>query len=432
MTEAQNSSTMSTSLHRLATLAQTYPERCFINLNQYLTHEILETAYRNTRKDGAVGVDKQTAQDYEKRLQANLKSLLSRAKTGRYQAPPVKRAYIPKGKGQRPIGIPTFEDKVLQRAVTLILEPLYEPLFHTHSYGYRRGRSAHQALHVLREQLSKQGGGHVIELDIQAFFDNLDKHHLRTFLKQRIGDGVILRLINKWLKAGVMEAGSLHYPDKGSPQGGVISPILANIYLHHVLDQWVEQDVKPRLLNDVTLIRFADDAVIVTRNAQDAKQIQSVLSKRFNRYGLQLHPEKTRLTVFKPGKKSSIDFLGLTHFWKCGRKGWGVSRKTMKSRYARAIKTIKEWCKRNRFQPIQEQYALLCQKVQGHYAYYGISGNIAALKRYRYSVEKIWIKWLRRRSQRHRLRRKSVQALLDRYCLPMPRIITNKPAKVMN
>jgi RNA-directed DNA polymerase len=269
-------------------------------------------------------------------------------------------------------------------------------------------------------------------LDIQAFFDNLEKPHLRTFLKQRIGDGVILRLIDKWLKAGVMEAGSVHYPEKGSPQGGVISPILANIYLHHVLDQWLEDVAKPRLLNDATLIRFADDAVIILRNEQDARKLLDVLGKRFNRYGLQLHPEKTRLTVFKPGIRSSIDFLRLTHFWKRGRKGWGISRKTMKSRFARAIKAIKEWCKCNRFRSIKEQYADLSRKVQGHYAYYGISGNIAALKRYRYAVEKVWIKWLRRRSQRHRLRRKSVQPFLDRYCLPMPSIITNKPAKVMN
>lgn len=220
MQETQSSDAMSTSLLRLAVLGRKHPQQCFTNLNQYLTKELLHTAYQQTRKDGAVGVDGQTATEYALDLEGNLESLLERAKSGCYVAPPVRRGYVPKGNDRRPIGIPTFEDKVLQRAIVQILERLYEPIFHPHSFGYRPARSAHQALALLRQQLGQGGGGHVVEMDIQAFFDNLDKSRLREFLQQRIGDGVILRLINKWLKAGVMEAGRVHYPETGSPQGG--------------------------------------------------------------------------------------------------------------------------------------------------------------------------------------------------------------------
>lgn len=404
MLEAQNSDTMSTSLLRLAVLGRKYPERCFINLNQYLTNELLYAAYHQTRKDGAAGVDGQTAAAYAEALEDNLESLLARAKSGRYTAPPVRRGYVPKGKSQRPIGIPTFEDKVLQRAIVLILERLYEPIFHPHSFGYRPGRSAHQALAVLRQQLGQGGGGHIVEMDIQGFFDHLDKRRLREFLQQRIGDGVILRLINKWLKAGVMEAGRVHYPEHGSPQGGVISPLLANVYLHHVLDQWFEQTVKPRLMGSACLIRFADDAVLLTSNARDAERVMEVLPKRFGRYNLTLHPDKSCVTMFKPKEKSSFDFLGFTHYWSKTRRGqWAVHRKTMKSRFARTAKAIGRWCQLNRHRPLPEQHATLSAKLRGHYAYFGLSGNLAALKRLRYVVERLWIKWLRRRSQRHRL-----------------------------
>jgi group II intron reverse transcriptase/maturase len=424
---------MSTSLLRLAALGRKHPERCFTNLNQYLTMELLHTAYHQTRKDGAVGVDGQTATEYALDLEDNLDSLLARAKSGCYVAPPVKRGYVPKGNSRRPIGMPTFEDKVLQRAIVLILEKLYEPIFHPHSFGYRPGRSTHQALALLHRQLGQGGGGHIVEMDIQGFFDHLDKRRLREFLQQRIGDGVILRLINKWLKAGVMEAGSVHYPEHGSPQGGVISPLLANVYLHYVLDQWFEQEVKPRLMGSACLIRFADDALLLTRNARDAERVMDVLPKRFGRYNLTLHPEKTCVTVFKPGEKRSIDFLGFTHYWSKNRRGgWVIQRKTMKSRFARGVKAINLWCRINRHNPIPEQYAVLCRKIRGHYAYFGISGNVAALKRFRYVVEYVWVKWLRRRSQRYRLDWEHADKLLKRYRLPAARLITTRPANVMS
>lgn len=432
MQETQSSDHMSTSLLRLAALGRAHPERCFTNINQYLTKDLLRAAFYQTRSDGAVGIDGQTAADYAEHLDDNLESLLSRAKSGRYVAPPVRRAYIPKGTGRRPIGIPTFEDKVLQRAVVMLLERLYEPIFHGHSFGYRPRRSAHQALELLRQELGQEGG-HIVELDIQAFFDHLDKRQLRGFLQQRIGDGVILRLINKWLKAGVMERGTVHYPEQGSPQGGVISPILANVYLHHVLDLWFEREVRPRLMGRSCLVRFADDAVIILRNAQDASRVRQVLPKRFTRYGLTLHPDKTCVKAFKPLEKSSFDFLGFTHYWKKTHKGyWRVFRKTMKARFARGVKAIADWCQTNRHKPLTEQLAKLSQKLRGHYAYFGISGNIASLRRYRYVVENVWVKWLKRRSQRHRLTNERIQTLLKRYALPTARILTSSSANVMS
>lgn len=432
MAQTQSSDCMSTSLLRLAKLGRDHPQRCFTNLNQYLTVELLRAAFHQTRKDGAVGVDGQTATEYARDLEGNLESLLIRAKSGCYVAPPVKRGYVPKGSGQRPIGIPTFEDKVLQRAVVMILERLYEPIFHPHSYGYRPNKSAHQALALLRRQLG-QGGGHVVEMDIQGFFDHLDKSRLREFLQQRIGDGALLRLINKWLKAGVMEAGRIHYPDTGSPQGGVISPILANVYLHYVLDQWFEEQVNPRLIGQSCLIRFADDAVLVMRNAGDVDRVMQVLPKRFSRFGLQLHPDKTCVTVFKPREKNRVDFLGFTHFWGKSRRGsWIVQRKTMKSRFARGVKAISQWCRSNRHQSLSEQYATLSRKLRGHYAYFGISGNFPAIKRFRFVVERVWVKWLRRRSQRHCLNWEQTDRLLTRYALPAAKLMTTSPAKVMN
>lgn len=270
-------------------------------------------------------------------------------------------------------------------------------------------------------------------MDIQGFFDHLDKRRLREFLQQRIGDGVILRLISKWLKAGVMEAGGVHYPEHGSPQGGVVSPLLANVYLHHVLDQWFEQVVKPRLMGSACLIRFADDAVLLTRNARDAERVMGVLPKRFGRYNLQLHPDKTCVTLFKPEEKSSIDFLGFTHHWRKSRRGrWSIQRKTMKSRFARSVKAIQQWCRFNRHKPLPEQLTALSRKVRGHYAYFGIRGNSAAISRFRYVVEYVWIKWLRRRSHRHRLDEERAVSLLRRYSLPPARLVTMNPANVMS
>lgn len=423
MTRTQHLEHMSTQCHKLARLAKRYPERRFVALNHYLTLDLLYEAYRRTRKSAAPGIDGQTAVDYEQALEANLRKLLQRAHEGCYQAPAVRRVYIPKGQGQhRPIGIPTFEDKVLQRAVVMILESIYEQDFCDSSYGFRPARSAHQALAALYPQLYRHA--HIIELDIQSFFNELDKARLRAIVRRRIGDGVICRLIDKWLKAGVMEEGRLHYPDKGTPQGGVISPILANIYLHEVLDEWFERQVKPRLRGKGFLIRYADDALLGFSNERDGVRVMDALPKRFQRYGLKLHPQKTQQLTFTPGTGDTFDFLGFTHYWGKSRKGrWCIKRKTAKARFRRALSAVKQWCQRNRHQPVEVQYPMLCRKLNGHYAYYGISGNLKALSGFRFRVERLWMKWLGRRSQRARITWSVGDKLLSHYVLPKAHIV---------
>ncbi|WP_394827946.1 reverse transcriptase domain-containing protein [Pendulispora albinea] len=254
-----------------------------------------------------------TAGEYEANLEENLRALLERAKSGTYRAPPVRRVHIPKGSGSetRPIGIPSFEDKVLQRAVAMVLEAVYEQDFLGCSYGFRPGRSAHQALEATWRQAMKMGSTWVLEIDVCKFFDNLDHEHLRAILRQRVLDGVLLRLIGKWLNAGVLEDGSIMYPESGSPQGGVVSPILANIYLHEALDVWFEKIVKPRLSGEAHLVRYADDAVLLFANEMDARKVMDALPKRFGKYALTLHPEKTRLIEFRRPPKSPRSGLGI-------------------------------------------------------------------------------------------------------------------------
>ena len=262
----------------------------------------LHEAYNRTRKDGAVGVDGQTGKDYEANWEGNLQSLLDRAKSGTYVAPPVRRVHIPKAGSvteTRALGIPTFEDKVLQRAVAMVLETIYEQDFLDCSYGFRPGRSAHQALEALWQQTMKMGGGWIVEVDIRKFFDTIDHGHLRAFLKRRVRDGVLLRLIGKWLKAGVLEDGCVTHPEAGSPQGGVVSPMLSNVFLHYVLDDWFEREVQPRLKGQSFLIRYADDLVMGFSQEDDARRVMDVLPKRFEKDGLTLHPEKTRLVPFE-------------------------------------------------------------------------------------------------------------------------------------
>ncbi len=289
---------VSTKRQRIAELARNCPDLSFTNLAHHIDIEWMHTAHAQTRKDGAVGVDGQTADDYEVNLEANLQNLLDRAKSGTYVAPPVRRVHIPKAGSAtetRPLGIPTFEDKILQRAVLMVLEPVYETDFRDVSHGFRPGRGAHGALDSLWKQEMKLGGGWIVDVDLRKFFDTIDRGHLREFLKRRVRDGVILRLIGKWLNAGVLEEGILTIPDDGTPQGGVVSPLLANIFLHYVLDEWFEKDVRPRLKGEAFVIRYADDFVIGVAREDDAQRILEVLPKRMSKYGLTIHPEKTRL-----------------------------------------------------------------------------------------------------------------------------------------
>lgn len=437
MKETSGSKSISTKLEQIAKLAKEAPGMAFTTLAHHLDVEWLREAYRRTRKDGAVGVDGQTADEYAAHLEDNLRSLLERAKSGTYRAPPVRRVHIPKGDGSqtRPIGIPTFEDKILQRAVAMVLEAVYEQDFLHSSYGFRPGRSAHQALEALQHQVVCMAGGWVLEVDIRKFFDTLDHGHLREILRRRVRDGVLLRLISKWLHAGVLEAGVVSYPDAGSPQGGVISPLLSNIYLHEVLDVWFEEEVKPRLRGRAFLIRYADDFVLVFSSENDAREALGVLPERFGKYGLALHPDKTRLVEFRrpdrrpPSGDGSVsspgtfDLLGFTHFWALSRRGkWVVKRKTATGRFSRALRRIADWCRHHRHEAVKQQRETLAQKLRGHFGYFGITGNSEAINRFRELVIGIWRKWLGRRSQRGEMDWDRMHKLLERYQLPPARV----------
>ena len=440
MTKTPSSATISTKLERIATRAREAPGMAFTTLAHHVDFAWLQEAYRRTRKDGATGVDRQTAEQYAANLEGNLRSLLDRAKSGTYRAPPVRRVHIQKGSGgteTRPIGIPTFEDKVLQRAVAMVLEAVYEQDFLDCSYGFRPGRSAHQALDALWIQTTRLAGGWILEIDVRKFFDTLDHGHLRAILRRRVLDGVLLRLVDKWLNAGVLENGGITFPDAGSPQGGVISPILANIYLHEVLDVWFDREVRPRLSDRAQLIRYADDAVILFAREQDAHRVMAVLPKRFGKYGLTLHPEKTRLIEFRrpdrrallvragaPHRPGTFDVLGFTHYWNRSHTGkWIVRRATAKDRFRRALRRVGDWCLKHRHDDLRAQQRTLAQKLKGHYGYYGITGNYERLQRFSHEVKRVWRKRLCRRSQRGRLDWDRMNALLKRYALPQPRIM---------
>lgn len=434
MASASKLTTMSTKLQRIAKLAKQKPEMGFTSLAYFIDMDWLHEAYRRTRKDGAVGVDGQTAEAYAANLEENLQLLLDRAKSGTYKAPPVRRAHIPKGTNRnetRPIGIPTFEDKILQRAVTMVLEAIYEQDFLDCSYGFRPKRSAHNALASLRDQIMAMKGGWILELDIRKFFDTMSHTHLRDFLRQRVRDGVLNRLIGKWLKAGVLEEDCIKRPEEGSPQGGVISPLFSNVYLHHVLDTWFEREVKPRTKGQAFLIRYADDAVMGFSREEDAQRVLDVLPKRFGRFGLTLHPMKTCVVEFCPPshKRSSLekrafDLLGFTHYWAKSRHGyWVVKRKTSKQRFSRSLHAINQWCKTHRHQKVREQHRTLVAKLRGHYEYYGITGNTNALRCFDYEVKRIWKKWLSRRSQRGYIDWPRFEDMLRRYPLPYPRAV---------
>jgi RNA-directed DNA polymerase len=432
--------TVSAKLRRIAELAREAPDMAFTSLAHHVDLEFLKEAHGRVRKDGATGVDRVTAEEYGKELEANLQRLLDRLKSGTYRAPPVRRVHIPKGDGSktRPIGIPTFEDKIAQRAIAMLLEAVYEQDFLNCSYGFRPGRSQHQALHALREGLKDMQGGWVLEVDIKGFFDALDHRWLREFLSQRVRDGVVSRLIGKWLHAGVMEDGSLSYPESGTPQGGVVSPILANVYLHEVVDVWFERAVKPQLTGRSFMVRFADDFVMVFASAEDARRMrEELLPERLGKHGLTLHPDKTRIVRFlrprygtegkgKDGdgeRPGTFDFLGFTHHWgKSQRGGWAVMRVTAGDRFRRALKRVADWCRANRHLTIAEQQRGLRLKLNGHYQYYGLTGNWRALARFLQEVQRAWRYWLDRRSQKARMTWERFKRLLQRYPLPPARV----------
>ncbi|HKO51189.1 MAG TPA: group II intron reverse transcriptase/maturase [Polyangiaceae bacterium] len=420
---------VSTKLQRIAELARQMPNQALTSLAYRIDVEWLKEAYRRTRKDGARGVDGQSAEQYAAKLDANLESLLTRVKTASYRAPPVRRAWIPKDGGTRPIGIPTFEDKVLQRAVAMVLEAVYEQEFLDCSYGFRPGRSAH-ALDSFWKQMTAMGGGWVLELDIRSYFDTLEHGQLRQIIERRVRDGLVLRHIGKWLKAGVLEDHTLWHPEMGTPQGGVISPVLANIYLHEVLDVWFEREVRPRLAGRGFMIRYADDAVLGFSTEEDARRMLEVLPKRFAKYGLTLHPEKTRLLRFAPKRQDddddpgTFDFLGFTHYWGTSRKETPViKRKTAGKRLKRSLVRIAQWCRAHRHDRLSTQHAALSRRMRGHYGYYGLTGNARCLGAFHYAVERIWQRWLSRRSQRAKIKWDRFKQLLRVFPLPAPVVV---------
>jgi group II intron reverse transcriptase/maturase len=322
---------------------------------------------------------------------------------------------------------------VLQRAVAMVLGAVYEQDFLDCSYGFRPGRSAHQALNSLWHKLMKMGGGWVYEVDIQSFFDELDHEQLRSFLDRRVRDGVLRRTIDKWLKAGVMEEGRLSHSESGTPQGGVISPLLANVYLHEVLDTWFEREVQPRLRGQAHLLRYADDFVLVFELEGDAHRVAEALAKRLARFGLRLHPDKTRLVHFQrprrgasPGRSQrpgTFDLLGFTHYWgKALTSSWVLKRRTSKNRIKRSLRRLNEWCRLHRHYPRPWQHKQLSHKLRGYDNYYGLTGNFESLVRVRRRLRRIWRKWLNRRSQRKGVTWKRFQEYLKRNPLPRPLI----------
>ena len=434
MTGTTSSDLISTKQGEIAALAGIEPRRVLTTLAHRIDMAWMREAYRRTRKDGAVGVDTVDRKTFEESLDDNLAGLLDGLKSGLYRAPPVRRVHIDKdgGKATRPIGIPTLGDKVLQKAVVMALEPVYEQDFLDCSYGFRPGRSAHGALERLRKGMMNFGGCWIIDLDIRGFFDNVDRARLGQMLDGRVRDGVIRRAVGKWLNAGVMEDGAVTRPSKGTPQGGVISPLLANIYLHEVLDTWFEEDVRPRLRRNALMVRYADDAVLCFADEADARRVMEVLLKRLERFGLELNEHKTQLVRFTPpvsddDRRSggpAFDFLGFTHFWRRSRKGrWIVGKKTAKGRFGRSLRSVSDWCRDHRHWSLVDQQGMINRMLRGHYAYFGVIGNSRALARFHYEVRRRWRHWLDHRSNRSRMTWGRFKQLVARYPLAPPRVL---------
>lgn len=434
MGDTLRSQTISTKLQEIAEQAARHKDRVFTTLAHLIDEDFLAEAFDRIRVGGAPGVDNVTWAEYAKNLPANLRELHTRLRSGRYVAPAVKRVWIDKEDGKkRPLGIPILEDKVVQKAVHMLLSAIYEQDFHEFSYGFREGRSAHQAIASFRDKVTAHHIQWIVDADVTRFFDTVDHECLRTILKQRVNDGVIIRLIGKWLKAGILEEGKLTYPEEGTPQGGVISPLLANIYLHHVLDDWYVREVVPRMKGRVFLMRYADDFLSGCESKEDADRLMSVLPKRFSRYGLSLHPQKTTLVPFsRPGRSKTtaggsgtVDFLGFTFYWGKTRQGyWTLKKKTRAKRQARFMKRVWSWCRENRHEPLADQYGSLRSKLHGYYQYYGVRSNYKSLEVVYEYAERAWKYWLSRRSHKGRMTwGKYVKSILEKHPLPKPRIV---------
>lgn len=432
MGDTSRSQTVSTKLHQIAKQAMDYPDTVFTTLAHHMDMDFLHEAHRRVNKGASPGIDGVTSAEYGENLEENLKHLHERLRKGRYKAPPVQRVWIEKANGKmRPIGKPAYEDKIVQRAVEMLLSAIYETVFYDFSHGFRKGRSQHRAIHELREKCFDIQVSRIISADITGLFDNIDHKHLLAMIKQKVNDGSVVSLIGKWLKAGVMEQGSISYPKSGTPQGGSISPILSNIFLHHVLDEWFASQVKPRLKGKSFIIRWADDFIIGCQNAKDADRLMQALPKRFARFGLSIHPEKTVDIDFKrppydsrKSKTGTFGFLGFIFYWAKSRHGnWVIKKKTSKKSLAGFMKNVWQWCKAKRHRPLKEQQDMLSSKLTGFYQYFGVIGNYEAINAAFRQVERTWRYWLSRRSQKGYINGPKFNKIRAVYPLPQPKVV---------
>jgi group II intron reverse transcriptase/maturase len=421
-----------TSLWGIARKAKANPQHRFRDLYRLLNEGLLKIAWHRLNKQSAIADDDITVKQYASNLDANLRDLAARLKAKRYRTKLIRRRYIDKENGKkRPLGIPALEDKLVQKAAALILEDIYEQDFLDCSYGYRVERGAKDAVSDLTFQLQYGVYGYIVEADIKGFFDHIDHQKLLEMMKRRIDDQAFLCLIGKWLKAGILEPeGHIIHPDTGTPQGGIVSPILANIYLHTVLDEWFMETVKPNLKGRAIICRYADDWVCAFQYRDDAERFYRVQPKRLGKYALEVEPSKTRIirfSRFHPSRKRMISFLGFEYYWWKDRSGTArVMRRTARSRQLRCLRGITEWIKTKRHLPKRKYFAALKRKLVGHYNYYYVRGNSRSVWSFYSQAIELLYKWLNRRSQRKSYTWKQLNQLIKYVGLPRPRLMEKK------
>jgi RNA-directed DNA polymerase len=422
----------------IAERARREPRYQFTCLAHLLSKGFLKECYYRLGRDRASGIDGVSWKEYGERLDENLTNLVMRMKAKRYKPQPVKRAYIPKNEQEkRPLGLPALEDKIVQKGVSHILEAIYEADFLDCSYGFRPERNCHQAINAVDKTIMTKPINHVIEADIKGYFDRVSHSWMIKFLQDRIQDPSFLLLIRRFLKAGYWEAGRIVATEQGTPQGGNLSPILSNIFLHYVLDLWFAKRVEPQTRGACHLVRYADDFICMVQYQDEAQRIEQVLRERFARFDLELHPKKTRVISFgryerenakrQNRRANTFDFLGFTHYCDTSRKGkFIVGRKTCRKKFRMKCKEMNDWLRTIRnYKKAKEWWPVLQAKLRGHYQYYGVSGNMRSLNRF-YSVT-LWLtwKWLNRRSQHKSFAWKGFEKYLEHYPLPLPKIVHN-------
>jgi group II intron reverse transcriptase/maturase len=434
-----NEERVETKLKRIAEKSRKEPSFKFTSLFHLMDEELLRECFQQLKGKAAGGVDHITKERYAENLEENLAKLVNRLHRMAYIPQPVLRIYIPKpgSKQRRPLGIPVLEDKLVQAGLAKILQAVYEPTFIDDSYGFRPGRSCHDALRALSQTVETQQVHHIVEADIKGFFDNVEHTQLMEFLAHRVADKRILRYIKRFLKAGIQEDGCWRASERGTPQGGVISPLLSNLYLHYTLDIWFERRYRKTCTGMARLIRYADDFVVCFQHESDAKHFRQQMEARLNQFGLEIAPEKTRILEFGPyaqqkararGEKAeTFDFLGLTHYCARSRNGkrFRMKRKTMSKRFTAKLKAYKTWLKANRTLTTPDIMRITAAKLRGHYGYYGVTDNGKSLANFAFEVRRILLKWLGRRGKRKCYNIKKFNMLLMRYPLPLPRIMVN-------